>query len=378
MDGVMPRHRSFKLDKFIRVTDGALLNQYFVKNEIPVPEGTDLGNKDHFDKFWNGLTEEDQAYFESDLQRINDIADKTRDFLQVAVKQFNIAINNDAKNPDSPETIAMRVFLHSEEAFDLAHDRYLCVIYAEKLSHHKFKTGSADFAEAKFDAFEKEIVDFLKDNSKGEHYDVRRYESDGKYYVLIARGDFVKTHFVFKNGKIDIDCYRPAKEDVLVFDRKNSVLSIKLGTRDADEEKKYLEVFGKQFMGVDVSDINAVISGLVDLDPIKNGTFKYDGNEHIEAVRLTEVKVRQGGKRGGTWVSIGSGDVRDVFSRYKLQADFTNFIAVKLKFYVKRKDKKSKPIQIEIRPPLKTGIPEKEGKAVIEEYLHENGVLLLK
>ena len=131
-------------------------------------------------------------------------------------------------------------------------------------------------------------------------------------------------------------------------------------------------------MGVDTIDADSVDSGLVVLDPIKNGTFKYTGNEKIEAVKLTEVKVRQGGKRGGAWVSVGCGDVTDFFNRYRLQADYTNFVAVKFKFFIKQKDKKSKSVQIEIRPPMTAKIPEKEGKAVIEEYLYDNGVLLFK
>lgn len=45
--------------------------------------------------------------------------------------------------------------------------------------------------------------------------------------MLIAHGDFMKTHLVFEEGKVDIQSFRPAKEDMLVFDTRNCVLRLK-------------------------------------------------------------------------------------------------------------------------------------------------------
>ncbi|MFH2026789.1 MAG: hypothetical protein ABIK30_13410 [bacterium] len=374
----MAKHRSFTLEKFIKSTNSDLLKQYFIKKEVTVPQDVVFDGGESFDNFWKSLPDDKKAYCEAELQCINDVADKSRNYLEKAIKDFNITVIRDGNNPDSPETTSMRVFLHGEEAFDVAYDQYLCVIYSEKLSHHKFKKGNPDFNEERFKAFESQVVAFLNENSKGNHYDVRKYEEDGKYFILLARGDFVRTHLVFNEGKVRIQSYRPANEDVLIFDKKNSVLSIKLSRRSNDEEKKYLEVFGKEIMGVDTIDGDTVDSGLVSLESIKNGTFKYEGNDAIESVKLTEVKVRQGGKRGGAWLNVGSVDVTDFFNRYKLQSDYTNFVAIKLKFFMKREGNKIKPVQIEIRPPMTAKIPEKEGKVAIEEYLYDNGVLQFK
>jgi len=368
----MAKHRSFKIDKFVKAVDDNLLTTYFLqKHNITVPADVRFSD-DTFDEFWNGLGEEQRAVIEEELHCINDIADRARNYLEEAIREFSIQKGDD----ESSETVAMRVFLHSDEAFYTAFDFYLYVVYSEKLSHHKFTSGAGDFSQAKVQQFKAAIEQYFKESGKSQNCAIRERVDGDKHIILIARGDFMQTHLVFENGRVEIKSFRPAKEDMLVFDTRISVLSINISRRSDEDKKKYIKIFGNTIMGLSEIDEGTFNKTLVILDPIKNNTFNYGGNEHIESIRLTEVRVKQRGA-APIRLTVNSTDVTQVFSRYHISSDGTEFLSAKLKFLVKREGKKSKQLTVEVKPPENTKVPEKREKKVIEDYLREQGVLLV-
>jgi hypothetical protein len=366
----MAKHRSFKIDKFFRAVDDALLRDYFIKKQnITVPVEVQF-TEGSFNDFWDGLSEDQRALIEEELHCVNDIADRARNYLEQAVRAFDIEKNDDERS----ETTAMRVFLHSDEAFYTAFDYYLYVVYSEKLSHHKFAEGTADFS-GNLERFKTAVEEYFKESGKSRNCAVR-YRTDGdKQILLIARGDFMQTHLVFENGKVEIKSFRPAKEDMLVFDTRTSVLSVNISGRSDEDKKKYIEIFGKTIMGLSEVPEETFSNTLVILTPIKNNTFNYGGNVDIESVKLTEVRVKQRGA-APIRLTVGTADVTGTFARYNIDSDGTEFLAAKLKFLIKRDGRKSKQITIEVKPPENTKVPEKREKKLIEDYLREQGVLL--
>jgi len=367
----MAKHRSFKLEKFIRAVDNDLLKAYFTKRKVTVPDDI-VFDKDNIHDFLDGIGNDNKrSYIEEELQCINDIADRARSYLERAKREYNIQVQDN----ELSETTAMRVFLHSEEAFSLAYDFYLFVVFSEKLSHHKFEHNNCDFADDKIAQLKSAIEAHFKETGKSENCDIR-WRSDGdKHIVLIAHGDFMKTHLVFDEGKVDIKSFRPAKEDMLVFDARKCILSVNTsGYSDADK-KKYIEIFGNAILGLDKIDDKTLNSTLVVIDPIKNGSFNYSGNEHIESIRLTEVRVKCRGTQV-IRVAIGCGNVTQAFSDLGLSLGDAEYVSAKLRFCIRRSGKKAKSITVEIKPPENTKLPEKKEKGIIEAYLREQGVLL--
>jgi len=368
----MAKHRSFKLDRFLKAIDPQLRSEYFSKWEITFPEEINFDD-DGFDGFWEGIEEAKRLAIEEELHCINDTADKARDCLERAVREFDIPTVED----ETSETTAMRVFLHSEEAFSLAFDFWLYYhIFSEKLSHHKFQNVQPDFGRVKVAQFKAAVESYFKDCGKSEHCDIR-FRTDGdKQIFLVARGDFRKTHLVFNDqkGKTDINSFRPAKEDMLVFNKRNNVLSLSIRSRGDDDKKKYIEIFGKAFFGLDEIDESTLNETLVVLDPIKNRTFDYNGNEQIEAVKLTAVDAKLRG--GALRLLLKSGDLTNTIQGFGLGSDGAEYVSAKLKFLIKRDGKKSKQIAVEIKPPENSKVPEKKEKKIIEDYLREQGVLL--
>lgn len=367
----MAKHRSFKLEKFVKGVSSDLLKAYFIKRNVPVPDGL-VFDRNNIHDFLDGISDEGKrSYVEEELQCINDIADRARGYLEQAKRDYSIVVQAD----EPSETTAMRVFLHSEEAFSLAFDFYLYVVYSEKLSHHKFEHSNCNFAADRVALLKSAIEQHFKDNGKSEHCDVRCRTQGGKHIVLIAHGEFMKTHLIFEKGKVDIQSFRPAKEDMLVFDTRNCVLSVNAGGWSDADKKRYIEIFGNAILGMDQVPDATFNNTLVVLDPIKNGTFDYSGKDDVESVHLTEVKVKCRGSRV-IKVTINCGDVRQAFSDLAISLQDAEYVSARLRFDIKRSGKKSKSITVEIKPPENTKLPEKAEKEIIEKYLRDNGVLL--
>ncbi|MBI4733625.1 MAG: hypothetical protein HY779_02195, partial [Rubrobacteridae bacterium] len=184
-----------------------------------------------------------------------------------------------------------------------------------------------------------------------------------------------KTQLEFddRKGKPEVRSFRPAKEDMLIFDKSNNVLSLNISSRSDEDKKKYIERFGNAFLGLAKIDDSTINNSLVDLEPIKKKTFSYTGNEQIEAVKLTEVRAKLG---GGLFLTLKSGDIAGRLQSFGLGSDGTEYLSAKLKFLIKRDAKKSKQIAVEIKPPENSKVPEKKEKKIIEDYLREQGVLL--
>jgi hypothetical protein len=185
----------------------------------------------------------------------------------------------------------------------------------------------------------------------------------------------MKSHLVFEEGKVHIRSFRPAKEDMLVFDKKSSILSINTSGWNDIDKKTYIEIFGTTILGLDKIDEKTIKSTLVILDPIKDGSFNYKGKGDVESVHLTEVRVKYSGSKT-IKVMINCGDVMQAFSELKLSPAAAEYISAKLRFYIRRSGKKSKSITVEVKPPENTKLPEKKERGIIEDYLHEQGVLL--
>lgn len=373
----MAKHRSvsFKVYKFLKaIKNQDLVKQFFVGYEIQFPDGINYDG-DSFENFWNGVEKDKRTELEEILQCINDIADEARDCLQRAIREFSI---HKPENEPS-EATAMRVFLHSDkEAYSLAFDFYIyyCIV-SERLSHHKFRNGTPDFSDARVGQFKSAVEEHFKECGKSDHCDIRPRIDDDKHIFLVARGDFPKTHLIFDETerKPDIESFIPLREDLMIYDTRTNILSVSIKGHDVeDDKKKYIEMFGKAFLGLEQIDETTLNDSLVDLDPIKKRSFNYGGNEQIESVKLVEVNANLRG--GALRLTLKSNDLANTIQGFGLGNEETEYVLAKLKFFIKREGKKSKQVGIIIKPPENSKIPERKEKKIIEDYLKEQGVLL--
>ena len=189
-------HQHFNFDKFTKTIDSKLFKEYFSRNKITLPEHININDSNSVRNLIKTQEEIKRLEIDEELQRIHDISERQMERLHDICQRFNI------KNEDGepPETTAMRVFLHeNNEVFDEVYDYYLYDIYVERLYHYRFDGTKISFSGKSDDCF------------------IRKGVDGDKYFFIIARGDCVKTQLEFLNKRIIPRSFRPAKQDMVVF-----------------------------------------------------------------------------------------------------------------------------------------------------------------
>jgi len=84
----MAKHRSFKLEKFVTGVNNDLLNAYFTRKNVTVPDGF-VFDRNNIHDFLDGISDDGKrSYIEEELQCINDIADRARGYLEQAKRHI--------------------------------------------------------------------------------------------------------------------------------------------------------------------------------------------------------------------------------------------------------------------------------------------------
>jgi hypothetical protein len=171
---------------------------------------------------------------------------------------------------------------------------------------------------------------------------------------------------------------RPAKEDVLCFSLQNSVLALKTSSRSAAERENYIRAFGHHILGLEEIDPEVFQCTAVSLEPIRNGSFNYWGNEQIEWIKLSEVQMVMSGSQE-IKIKLNCADLATAIHNDLPACNLMNgtLQAVKLKFKINCEGASSRPLTVEIRPPGRTDLNRKREVEIVEDYLRQNGVLLV-
>jgi len=375
--GAGHRKTTFRIEKFLEAAKDSLLKKYFEDRKVSVPDKFEFKRGKELDDFLEKIPEVRRKSFEEELHLVDDISEKTRDYVHETIAEFKIPVEKDKNGDDeNGETLALRIFLYDDkDAFQQVYDKYSCNTYLKSVSKCKFKTGKADLSDKSIDAFVEEVKGYYGTDGKGKHCKVRKYDETDRFFMLIARGEYIKTGRVFdENGDIIIASSRPVEEDFIYLNKKTLVFRLQIGGpgRKDKPKAKYLEAFGKKVMGLSEINDKTVDHNIVDLTPIKNQTFSYEGNEKIEKIKLTHVDEKQSGLN----IKLSGGNIVPFFQRFRLGGDGTDMNGVKLRFWMRREGKQSEQVTVLVKPPEITKIPKDSYKEIIEAYLYEQKVLL--
>lgn len=370
----MAKHRGFTWEKFVNAVGEDLLKGYFSKRNVDVPSGWPL-DYEHVQKLLDGLSDENKKNeIDEEFHCINDVAERGQEYLEMAKGKFGV----DTPDDEPRERTAMRLFLNKTPGvFRMAYDYYLYLTISADLSHHQFPDGQANFSKKCLDQFKHRIMEHYRKQAKGAGCRVRHCVDGDNRIIFVARGDFVKTQQVWEKGAVKNQYFRPAKEDILIFNTKNHVLSVKIRSRNTEDKIEYIKAFGHHVLGKRKIEDEILEGGLVSLAPIQKKTFNYGGNEHIKGVKLVEVQMRIP-KRGFIRLKINSKDLVSSLERFlNISLEDGELLSAKLKFKLENGGKSQKPLTVELRPPERTSLNKKRDNTIIEEYLRENEVLLI-
>ncbi len=370
----MTKHHTLSIETFVKSIDWELFNRYFKKLDSKSrPSAWSTLNSDSLLYFLDDPTNvESTGIINEDFQRINDIAKDATGTLVYACKKGGIAFTPN----ESPAQLSMRLFLDYPDIFDYAWSRYLLYDTSSRLSIYPLAgLNHVSIDEEKKEAFRESIQEWFADLAKGEQCIVNTHEDRGQLVILIRRGAYIKSVPFWNGSEISINSFRPAIEDVLVYDSERSELSIKASQRKEREE--YLALFASKIAG-DVSLAERAINDEVfSLAPLQDGTFNLNGSGQIIKVELTRVRMKLEGMSEAD-VDIKALDINNAF-KYDMGAITLNsgkLLMARFCFHILIPPKKTKRISFFIEPPSRTDLAQNQYTEIIEQYLIEQGVKL--
>jgi hypothetical protein len=283
----MTKHRGMTFRKFVIAVGEELIKRYFEKVNKPL-QAQMLFNDNTLDQFLNTVSEEERLTILEDFEVVNDIADKGMGCIERAKRKDNISTPSESR-----ERTAMRLFLDYPNTFQLAHDYYLCFTREIDVVYCQFPPESkADFSNPQIDVLQNEIAAYYQLQNKGSHCSVRPHFEDNKHYILIERGDYIKSDMEWKDNETKSNpiFYRPGKEDVIVYNPANKVLGIKLSGKDVEAKQNYIELFGKHILGQSQLPDSVYTILLISLEPFRTGDFDYSGNTIVKEIKLIKLE----------------------------------------------------------------------------------------
>ena len=87
----------------------------------------------------------------------------------------------------------------------------------------------------------------MANSAKGEECRVHYYDEGEQVIFLVERGSYLRALAHWEDGEIKVKSFRPASEDVLIYERRHGQLCIQT-TYPADIEQ-YIRSFTRIFMG---------------------------------------------------------------------------------------------------------------------------------
>ena len=374
----MPKYKGLSLSRFVASilpetmqAYGERLSQIFSEGPV-LPAGWELINGEALQHYMDQPENaEVAAVVRQDFQRVNSIADEGTPTLVRAYQKYGIALPGE----ETPEQLAMRLFLKHPDAFDFAWSRYLLYGSAARLSVHFMRLGDLKISKEQLALFEYEVKRWFADQAKGEQCIVRQFEDCGEIVILIQHGTYMKAQPFWKDGEVSIVSLRPALEDVLVYEPDTSFLRIRaLLPKDRDQ---YLSLFASSIAG-DPSLCDPAVTGQVfTLAPVQDGSFDYGGAEYITGVELRRVKMRLYGSTKLV-ADLRSPDLlrsfRDDLPGLNVRSG--DLLLVRLQFHLTYPNERPTTVTFTIEPPATTDLPERRHAEDILKYLDEQGVKL--
>jgi hypothetical protein len=189
-------------------------------------------------------------------------------------------------------------------------------------------------------------------------------------WFLVRHGDLLKREESIDGAKSSSVCFRPAKYDVLVYDRTNGDLRIYAGTKG--EKNTYQSLFGRVFFGEDdhfQAKICFTLDPIRTLGPSSVNCMEIPG---LESITLCEIQRVIGGEPAEIIVNRSD----DLFQLYESRgADFpAGGELIRAKFRVKFSAGRS-PRTVVVHPPNRAQYSRDDDAAWVEAWLLERGFI---
>ena len=361
----MPQHRSLNIRRFLHATGPDLVEKYFLKlfPREALPQYLIGMNPDYVSFLFDQLDEPLKAVILEDFRRVNDISQRRMGLPFQAALQFGILAHPEEK----PEAVAMRLFINHRRAFNFAWALYSYRASSANISQHWLQRNEVNMSKLALSSFTGGMQEFFTAQNRGRECRVSFYDEGKEAVVLVLHGSYKRTVACWKDRELTMNCFRPACEDVLIYDKSRGVLSMKV-SNNGDREH-YIRYFADTVLG-EVKLTDDPRRDLVyTLEPLQTGQFDWVGNGAVSAVELIEARLRL---PGDSTVLAMEGDGTN---RAVTGMDQGRLIEAKFRFTIKAEERQDR-ITITIAPPCITNAVKKRHADILADYFKKKGVLL--
>jgi hypothetical protein len=371
----VPMHRNLNLKAFIAAIDPLLVEEYFVSRvpeEELIPYLRSMGMDYGYVKDLMANLKDDQrkGKIGGELKQMRDLGKRAMDTMVRVATANGIPLQED----EPPQQLAMRLFLKHNRVFEHAwtlycYDNSKTNLYERYVPRDSININPED---GDIEAFRSQIWDFFNKQAKGNSL-VKQFDEKDQIALMIVHGSYIKTIARWVADEVIIDTYRPAFEDVALYDKARSVLKIRASRKD---QQQYYESFAKCILGIpepEQSEENNVYS----LHPLEDKTFNWKGNEQISSIKVLEVHLKIP-ESTEPFIIVKSADVKKTFEEDLEDIDFSSGQVLYVKFeFIIETDKGSENAIFIINPPAVSDLTRSNHRDIISAYLKENGVLLV-
>jgi hypothetical protein len=211
---------------------------------------------------------------------------------------------------------------------------------------------------------------WFKENNRGEQTTcIEPYPLDGEFWFLLRHGDTYARMAKLEKGKLKLLHFRPAKDDVVVYDPTRDEIRVHAGTKR--EKELYQKTFGIRLFGDDehFSERKAFTLEPLRLDGAS--ALEWDGDGEIDRIVLVEFEVAWGG--GFNKVVIFKAD--NLFAEAEVRGkkaipDGGQLVSAAFDVYF---DGEKKPRKVRVRPPNILRLGRYCDAAIVQRWLSEKG-----
>lgn len=370
----MSRHLTLSLEKFIDSISWDYFERYFDKKNAKLPSsGWEFINADAMKHYLSNPDKKEEAgIIQEDFQRINDIGQEGMGIIVRTCEKYSISIPNN----ENPLQTSMGLFLDHTIAFEFAWSRFLLYDTSARLSIYPLpKLNKIEIGPKKIQGFKNDVQQWFVEMAKGDQCTVDSYEDRGETVILIRHGSYIRAVPFWNGDFVSVNSYRPALEDVLVYDPTKSQLNVKATL--AKDRETYLRLFASDILGdEDIAD-EAIKDEVFTLAPLQEGKFNFSGDGPITKIELVKVRMKFYGISNPV-VELKADDVTTAF-QYDLGSLTLNsgtLVLARFRFHLHYPGKREIKVTFEIDPPSRTDLAQKKHAQVIENYLLQQGVKL--
>lgn len=367
----MSRHYRLAIKRFLTAVPFDLLQRYFTALDVePRPPDWLFFSTEGIEDFLQQEENADAAtVILEDFQRINDLCCHSVSLLVRSAR--NVWGEVDAAI--ASEELGMRLFLNAREAFEEAWSWHLFYATGSKATVLAVPGLALSFGTDEVTAFSADLKDWFSGLAKGTECHLRHFAGAQEHVFLITRGSYLRTVAQWRGSEIAFHTFRPASEDVVVYNPQAGELTIRAAL--PKDRQQYVAAFARCLAGDVTLAQRMLAEPALTLAPLQTGRFDFSGDGEITAVWLVSAVIELP-LAGNPVVTVRADNVVETLHYHLKCLAFSGgtLRAIKLRFRLECAGEPETLVTVEIEPPDRTNLAQKKHADVIERFLVEQGV----